>query len=226
MRLDRLFLFLFIICCLLCLTAFIINDQNLFLIAKTMIFPTITFYYFDLVKKINYLFVFALFLFYLADIFILLDTLYMTFALAIILNISHLLILKLAIQDIKFPIKKDKLFWSSVLFLFFVQSLQIPIFILMRDSNFVLGLFIFVTNIVLSTTCGIAFYNYFLKKSSASLYFLITCVLFVILYLAFYIYKYIYFVAFLKYLSMIFKLASYFFIVKYMISKDKFLIEN
>ncbi len=210
-------LFLFLICSILCLIGSVLEKETLFLVAKTMIFPIIIFYYFDQTKKVNYLFVLSLFLFYLVDIFIILDLKNLNTLLGITLNCSHLILLFFVIQDIDKSKKSVPIFWLSVLVFLVVQGLHIPIFVFMYKSNFILASVIFVSAIILSLICSIGFYNYGNTKSKANLYFVITCICFVIMYLSFHIYKYILFVALLKYLSLICKLASYYFVVKYMI---------
>lgn len=193
----------------------------LFLVAKTMIFPIIIFYYLDLTKQVNYLFIISLFLFYLSDVLIILDVKYMNLILGIALNLSHFILLYLIIQDINKAKRNVKSIWQSVLVFFIVQSLHVPIFYYISKNNFVLATSIFLSAIVVSSICAVGFYNYKTKKSKANLYFLLTCVCFVFMYLSYEIYKFIYFLNFMKYFSLINKLATYYLIVKYMIQKNE-----
>jgi hypothetical protein len=220
MKLNIILLFLFLICSILCVIGSVFENETLFLVAKTMVFPTIIFYYFDQTQKINYLFVLSLFLFYLADVFIILDLKYLNLLLGISLNISHIILLRFVFQDLDKTKKSEKIFWLSVLVFLIVQGSHVAIFIFMYESNFVLANIIFISAIILSTICSIGFYNYCFTKSKSNFYFMITCICFVFMYLSFHVYKYIHFVAILKYLSLICKLASYFFVVKYMIYRN------
>jgi hypothetical protein len=220
MKLNIILLFLFLICSVFCVVGAVSENEMLFLVAKTMVFPTIIFYYFDQTKKVNYLFVLSLFLFYLADVFIILDLKYLNLLLGIAINSSHIILLRFVFQDIDKTKKNQKIFWFSVLVFLIVQGSHVPIFIFMYESNFVLTTFIFISAIILSSICTIGFYNYCFTKSKSNFYFMITCICFVFMYLSFHVYKYIHFVAILKYLSLICKLASYFFVVKYMIYRN------
>ncbi len=222
MKLSNFFLLLFLVCSILCIVGFIIDSETLFLVAKTMIFPTIIFYYFDLTKQENYLFVVSLFLFYLSDVLIILDIKYMNLILAIVLNISHFILLYLSFQDIDKTKKNIITIWQSVLVFFIVQGLHLPIFYYISKNNFILAISIFLSAIVVSVICAVGFYNFKTNKSRANLYFLLTCICFVFMYLSYEIYKFIYFITFMKYFSLINKLATYFFSVKYMIHRDEF----
>ncbi len=222
MKLSSFFLMLFLICSILCVVGFIVDSETLFLVAKTMIFPIIIFYYFDLTKQENYLFVVSLFLFYLSDVLIILDVKYMNLILAIALNISHFILLYLSIQDIDKTKKNTITIWQSVLVFFVVQTLHWPIFYYINKTNFVLAISIFLSAIVVSIICAVGFYNFKTNRSKANLYFLLTCICFVFMYLSYEIYKFIYFISFLKYFSLINKLATYFFSVQYMIHREKF----
>ncbi len=221
MKLNVIFLLLFLICSTFCVVGSVSDNETVFLVAKTMVFPTIIFYYFDLTKKVNYLFVFSLFLFYLADVFIILDLMYLKIILGIILNISHLIFLKLSIQDYHKTKKNGKTLLLSILVFLIVQVIHLPIFVMIYDFNFNLAITIVISAMIVSSLCALGFYNYSTTKSKSSLYFLWNCVFMVLMYLSYEVYKYIYFIAMLKYLSLVCKLATYFFVVKYMIFRDE-----
>ncbi len=226
MKLSQILLLLFCFFSVLSILGVIIDNENLFLISKTIIFPCILFFYFDKMKKINYLFLIILLIFYLVDIILILDIPNQIFYFAVLLNINHLIILGYSIKNIeKREIEYKQLFFSIFMFLLGC-SIQYLIFDLIKQQNFSVAIAIFLSGILVSIFNGISLYNYLVRNSFICYYFGFACLSLGLMYACYDIYKYVYYIKILRILSLIFKICAYFLFIKFILAKEIYLLKK
>ena len=211
---------LYFICCFLVIIASVTHDENLMLISKPIIFPAIFFFYLNKTRKINFLFSFALFCFWICDIIILLgfeekQTKYILSP----VFIGYLILLWFAIRDIV----KVKLNFIDTLTSVIVLALLIFVFYSLLDmiapteSKLLIPL-IFV-GAMLIITATIATYNYVAKNTTSNFYFCIICTCFLISNIFYILCTFIYKTPVFDYISISAQMFSYFFMVKYILNR-------
>lgn len=221
MKLSQILLVLFIFFALMCFAGIIFDNENIFMIGKTIVFPCILFYYFDQMKKVNYLFLLVLLIFYIADIIIVCDFENKMNYLEILLNVNHFLILFLAIKNIEIKPIDYQLLGFTVFMFFLGSSIQYLVFDLMQSKFPELALRIFLSGILVSIFNSISLYNYLRRNSYIYYYFGFACLCMGLMYAFFNIYKYVFYLEILRLLSLTFKILAYFLFVKYMIAKER-----
>ncbi len=221
MKLNKILLTLFVFFTLTCFVGIIFDNENIFMVGKTIVFPCILFYYFDQMKKINYLFLLIMIIFYIADLIIVADFDNKTLYLEVLLNTNHFLILYLAIKNIEIkPLDYQILFFT--IFMFFLgMSIQYLVYDLMQVKYPELALRILLSGILVAIFNSISLYNYLRRNCFVYYYFGFACLSMGLMYAFFNVYKYSFDLQLLRLLSLSFKLIAYFLFVKYMIAKEK-----
>ncbi len=222
MKLSKILLFLFYFFSLLSVLGILFHEENLFLISKTCLFPCILFYYFHKMKRLDYVFLTILFIYYSIDILLILDVKYLLYYSAFLLNINHFIILGYSIRNIE--IKKIDL--TLFLFAFFMFLLggfiEFLIFDLINTLNKIVVISMFLSGIIVTFFNSIALYNYLLRSNFINLYFGFGCLCIALMYACFDIYKYVYDSDVLKILSLIFKIATYYLFIKFILAKERY----
>ncbi len=226
MKLSQILLFLFSFFSVLSILGVIIENENLFLISKTIIFPCILFYYFDKMNKINYLFLIILLIFYLVDIILILDIPNQIFYFTVLLNINHLIILGYSIKNIEKRQIEYKLLFFSIFMFLLGCSIQYLIYDLIKQQNFSAAIAIFLSGIFVSIFNGISLYNYLVRNSFICYYFGFACLSLGLMYACYDIYKYVYYIKILRILSLFFKIAAYFLFIKFILAKETYLLKK
>lgn len=221
MKLSQILLILFCFFTSLCFIGIISENDTVFMVGKTILFPCILFYYFDQMKKVNFLFLLIMLIFYVADLIIVIDFDDNSQYLEVLLNINNLLILYLAVKNIEIK-KLNYQLLGFTIFLFFLGSgIQYLVYDLMYEKYPELAIKIFLTGIIVSIFNSISLYNYLFRNCYVYYYFGFACLSMGLFYSFFNIYKYVYYLGILRLLSFTFKIIAYYLFVKYMISKER-----
>ncbi len=226
MKLSKILLSLFSFFSLLSVLGVFIHNDYIFLVSKTCVFPCILFYYFDKMQKLNYLFIVVLLIFYIVDILLILDIKNLIFYLALLLNINHVIILGYSIKNIEKK-KIDSNLFTFTLFMFLLGGfIQYLIFDLIKTQNIVIAYSIFISGIIVAFFNSISLYNYLNRNSYVHFYFGFGCLSIALMYACYDIYRYVYYLDVLKILSLIFKVASYYLFIKFMLANEKLEIKR
>lgn len=199
----------------------IFKSENLFLVAKTCVFPSILFYYLERTIKINKIFLIVLIIFYSVDLLLILQINNLIFYLAILLNINHLIILVYSIQNIE-KIKINVSHFLFTIFLFLIGCLiQYLIFISIVTTDEKSAMMIFISGMLVVVFSSIAFYNYSIRSNYKNFYFGFACLSIGFMYAFYDIYKYIFYSDILKILSLICNVLSYYFFIKFFLADER-----
>lgn len=221
MKFPNFFLILFIFFTALCFVGIIAENDIIFMVGKTAVFPCLVFYYIDHIKKINPIFLLILLIFYITDLIIVADFINKEQYLEILLNLNHLLILYLTLKNIeKKPINYKILVFTVFMFIL-GTTIEYLIYDLMKEKYAELGLRIFLSGILISIFNSISLYNYLLRNCYVYYYFGFACLSLALMYCFFNVYRYIFNLQALRLLSLSFKILTYFLFVKYMIAKER-----
>lgn len=220
MKLSQIFIFLFCFFSAISILGIIVDNEGLFLLGKTILFPCLMFYCFELANKKNFFFLLFMSLFYLADVIIIIQPDNQSLYLNVILNINHIIILWYTYKNIeKKPIDKTILVFTIFMFLLGL-SIQYLIYDLIVIKNYNAAIGIFLSGILVCIFNSISFYNYLKRNCYVYYYFGFACLSMAFMYLFFNIYFYLYNVKILRILSLCFKILAYFLFVKFIIEKN------
>ena len=209
-----LFLFLSII-------GIIFKNENLFLVAKTCVFPCILFYYLQRSIKINKILLFILIIFYVVDLLLTLQIDNLIIDLTVLLNINHLIIFVYSLKNIE-KIKFNINFFAFTFFLFLIGfAIQYLLFISIDVPYKRSALTIFLSGLLVTVFSSIAFYNYSIRSNYKNFYFGFACLAIAFMYAFYDIYKYIYYSDILKIFSLICQMLSYYFFIEFSLADEK-----
>ncbi len=226
MNLSKILLLLYCFFSAISIFAIVLDNDNLFMIGKITLFPCLMFYYFDQIKKINYLFLFFFMLFFIADVIIVLGLTDTIQYLDVIFNVNHLIILFFTFQNIEKRKIDDKILIFTIFMFLLCFSIQYLVFDLVEPKNPKIAISILFSGIIVSIFNSISLYNYLKRNCYINYYFGFACLSLGLMYICFNIYQYIYNVKILRILSLTFKISAYFLFIKFIIAKEIYLLKK
>jgi hypothetical protein len=220
MKLGKILLFIYLFICIITLFANFTNNEDLFMICKTAIFPVILFYYFDQAETINYKFLVSILCFYFVDLITILKITNEVQYLIFPSLISYSILLGFAISDNHKIEFRPKIIGSSIfVFICLVTTLSLILSSIGENEMSLLFLMFFL-GLIISILTVFVLYNYLNSISKSNFFFLISCICFIFGSGFYVIYKMIYYNLFIDCFTTIMKLTTYFFIIKYILYRD------
>jgi hypothetical protein len=220
MKLSKILLYIYFFLSVLCIYTNFTQNENLFMISKTAICPVILFYYFDKAEKINSWFLVSILCFYFVDIVTIINLTNEMLCIIPLSLISHFILLGFAISD-NYKIEFRPKIVSSSLFVFVCLVTTLSLILSSISENEMGLLFLmFFLGLLITILTAFVVYNYLNSISKSNFYLLISCICFIFSGGFYVIYKMIYYNLFIDCFTTIMKLASYLFLVQYILSRE------
>ncbi|WP_309641604.1 lysoplasmalogenase family protein [Flavobacterium sp.] len=224
MKTKQIALWLYIFCSILAVIATIIDNDLMILLVKPAVIPAILYYYLaSKTSKVNWLFIVVLILNFIGDTIVLLEIKDETLILMVPYFISYLLLLRFAIQDLRtMKFYKSGILIASIIFCFLMYVLHelIQMFI---DTNPELVIPVIVYGIVLGVFGCIAMYCYYAKIAAYTFYLLMFVITSIVSDVFYMLFHFLFQIPFLNYIEFATQLVSYYFVVKYFVSRKNYL---
>ncbi len=220
MILPKKILFSYFGLALIATIAFIFNYNLIMNITRTPLVLLIFLYYYFSAKKINYVFVTFLFITFLSDLWMLF---FDNFLILITLVLaSYVLFLVLGIKDfVKFKPTTINITSLGIVFLF-ITFLFITILDLVVTQKQDYKIPFTIYGLILSSCALVGAYNLIFRNRKYDFFYFLTVSTFVITDVFYAVNKFYYKVEIFVFLNFIIQITSYFFMVKFMLEKQKY----
>lgn len=220
MKLGKMLLYIFFFLSVLCIYANFVKNDNLFMICITAICPVILFFYFDKAEQVNVWFFISILFFYFVDIVTIINLLNEMFYIIPLSLISYFILLGFAISDNHKIEFKPKIVSTSI-FVFVCIITTLSLILSSISENEVSLLFMmFFLGLLITILTAFVVYNYLNSISKSNFYLLISCICFIFSGGFYVIYKMVYYNLFIDCFATIMKLASYLFLIQYILSRE------
>lgn len=222
LRTKQVALGLYVFCSVLAVIATIINDDLMILLAKPAVIPAILYYYLTVkTAKVNGLFISVLILNFIGDTIVLLEINEQTLIIMVPYFISYLILFYFSIQDIrKMKFVKSGILITTLIFCFLMYVLHelIQMFV---DTNPELIIPVVIYGIVLAVFGCVAVYCYYSKIAAFTFYLLMFVIASIVSDVFYMLFHFLFQIPLLNYIEFTTQLLSYYFVVKYFISREK-----
>ncbi len=211
---------LYVFCSILAVIATIVDDDLMILLVKPAVIPAILYYYLTIKKtKINWFFISVLLLNFIGDTIVLLEIKDQTLIIMIPYFISYLLLLRFSILDLrKMRIIKSGILLAALIFGFLMYVLY-ELVQMFADTNPELIVPVIVYGIVLGLFGCIAVYCYYAKITAFTFYLLMFVITSIVSDVFYMLFHFLFQIPFLNYFEFATQLVSYYFVVKYFVSR-------
>lgn len=211
---------LYVFCSLLAVIATIIDNDLMILLVKPAVIPAILYYYLSTkTAKTNWLFVSVLLLNFIGDSIVLLDFPNQTLIIMIPYFISYLIMLGFVGQDLqRIKFNASGLLIVSLIFGFLMYVLY-ELVQMFSDTNPELIIPVIVYGIALGLLGTIGAYNYYCKAATFTFYLLMYLISSIVSDVFYMLFHFLFEIQFLNYFEFALQLTSYFFVVKYFVSR-------
>ena len=224
LRNKKVALRLYILCSVLAVIATIIDNDLMILLVKPAVIPAILYYYLaSKTTKVNGLFVTVLILNFIGDTIVLLEIKDETLVLMVPYFISYLLLLRFAIQDLRrMKFEKSGILIASTIFCFLMYVLY-ELIQMFSDTNPELVIPVLVYGIVLGIFGCIAVYCYYINIATFTFYLLMFVIASIVSDVFYILFHFVFEIHFLNYIEFATQLLSYYFVVKYFVSRKNYM---
>lgn len=224
LRTKHVALRLYIFCSTLAVLATIIDNDLMMLLVKPAVVPAILYYYLTCkTTKVNWLFISVLMLNFIGDTIVLLEIKEQTLIIMVPYFISYLILFYFSIQDVrKMKFVKSGILVTTLIFCFLMYVLfeLIQMFI---DTNPELIIPVIVYGIVLAAFGCVAIYSYYSKVVAFTFYLLMFVITSIVSDVFYMLFHFLFQIPLLNYIEFMLQLVSYYFVVKYFISREKYI---
>jgi uncharacterized membrane protein YhhN len=202
--------------------ATIINNDLMILLAKPAVIPAILYYYLaSKTSKVNWLFISVLVLNFIGDTIVLLQIENQTLIIMIPYFIAYLILFYFSIQDVrKMKFVKSGIMIATLIFCFLMYILY-ELIQMFADTNPELVIPVVIYGIVLAVFGCLAVYCYYSNIAAFTFYLLMFVITSIVSDVFYMLFHFLFQIPLLNYIEFMLQLVSYYFVVKYFISRRK-----
>lgn len=212
---------LFFVASFLAILAVVMQNETLLLIAKPIVLPAISFYYFQMIKdKINWLFVLVLSFNFLSDIIVSFNLHYEGIPTAILNMISYMIFIYFSVKDMSLKkISISSFLYFLLIFLSCFILMRTVLSLLITVDSMVFYVYI-VYGVILSLLTTVIVSNYINNQNIRFYYALVMCICFLVVDVFYAIYTFYVDLEIFMIFNQMALYGSLYYMTMYMISKS------
>ena len=221
MKTKKVTLILYIIACVFTVVATMLDDEVMIILSKPVVIPAIFFYYLSekKLRPVDGLFIILLVLNFIGDTIALMKIENETMYIMVPFFLSYLILLKFTIDDARAISFNLKGIFVSLIVGSFLMYIMYSLIELIIDTNPELIVPVIIYGIILGSFVSIAVYCFYTKNSISTYYLLMAALMSVVSDVFYIVFSLILHFPGFSYFELTVQLFSYFFIVKYFVSR-------